>query len=76
MKQIISEQLANIVGGRMRENASSGGRAKSFNERNNTGGPIGGGSGGGCTGGRRSGGGSGGSSSGNNSHDRGDHGGR
>ncbi|MBT2912745.1 hypothetical protein [Vibrio anguillarum] len=49
MKQVLSSQLEKVTGG-YRNNTGSGGRAKSFNDRNNTGTKSGSG---GCTGGRR-----------------------
>ncbi|HIF9268080.1 TPA: hypothetical protein ACX6Q4_003795 [Photobacterium damselae] len=49
MKQVLSSQLEEVTGG-YRMNTGSGGRAKSFNDRNHTGKKSGSS---GCTGGRR-----------------------
>jgi len=37
MKKILSSQLEEVVGGRMKTNGGSGGRAKSFSDRNHKG---------------------------------------
>ncbi|MDE1329474.1 hypothetical protein [Vibrio aestuarianus] len=49
MKKVLSSQLEEVTGG-IRQNTGSGGRAKSFNDRNDSGKKSGSG---GCTGGRR-----------------------